>query len=175
MRLFLPARTRYLALALTAAALAGVFVHIYLGSLDRRVPVVVAARDLPAFTVLGPGAVKTLLLPPAAVHPRSLAAAGDALGKVTLVPRAAGEQIICTSLASGENPGEYRASLGPEERALFLPAEAVAGGWLAVERGDYIDLTVVLSGVSRCLGQGLEILERRPVCSCGPARLFRSG
>jgi len=159
MRFFLPARTRYLVLAVAAAVLAGLFVHIYLGGLDRRVPVVVAARDLAAYATLGPGTVKTILLPPAAVHPSSLAATSDALGKVTLVPRAAGEQIIGSSLAGGDDPGEYRVSLGPEERALFLPSEVVAGGWLAVERGDYIDLTVVLDGISHCLGQGLEVLD----------------
>lgn len=159
MRWRLPARARYLALASLAALLAGVFVHVYLGGLARRVPVVVAARDFAAYTVLDADIVRTVFLPPAAAHPASIARPADAVGRVSLVPRASGEQILSASLVSGENPGEYRASLAPEERALFLPASGVLGAWLGVRPGDFVDLTAVFDRGSRCLGQGLEVLD----------------
>ncbi len=159
MRLSIPARTRYLVLALAAALIAATFAYLYLGSLSRRVPVVVAARDFPAFTTLDASYLDTVLLPPAAVLPTTLGRVGDAAGKVSLVPRVAGEQILAPSLASGGEPGQYRAGLAPEERALYLPAGSVLGGWLGVKRGDYVDLVVVLEGTGRCLAQGLEVLE----------------
>jgi Flp pilus assembly protein CpaB len=156
---FTSARTRYLLLALAAALLAGIFVHIYLSGVARRVPVVVAARDFEAYSVLDAHLVRTVLLPASAVHPASVSRAADAVGKTSLVPRRQGEQILASSLVSGDDPGEYRAGLRPEERALCLPAEVVLGGWLGVAPGDYVDLTVVLDGVSHCLAQGLEVLE----------------
>lgn len=156
----LSARARYLILAAAAAVLAGTFAYIYLGGLSRRVPVVVAARDFPAFTRLDGEAVKTAYLPEAAVHPSAVTRRDDVLGRVSLVPRQAGEQILGPSLVSGSNPGEFRAGLGGQERALFLPAASVLGGWLGVARGDYLDLTVVLEqGEALCLAQGVEVLE----------------
>jgi pilus assembly protein CpaB len=153
------ARTRYLVLALAAALLSGVFAYLYLGGLSERVPVVVAATDIPAFARLDGDMIRTVLLPPVAVHPAAVVRADDARGRVSLVSRMAGEQILAPSLVSGDNPGEYRASLGPEERALFLTADAALGGWRGVQVGDFIDLTVVCEGTSVCLEQGLEVLE----------------
>jgi len=151
--------SRYLVLSIAAAALAGVFAHIYLSGLAERVPVVVAARDFGPFTRLDQSLLKIVLLPSSAVHPLALARAGEAVGLVTLVPRAAGEQVLSSTLVTGENPGEYRAVLGPSERALFLTADSVHGGWIGVEKGDYVDLIVVLHGTARCVGSGLEVLE----------------
>lgn len=160
MRLPLSARARYLALALAAAVLAGTFAYVYLGGLARRVPVVVAARDFPAFATLDGDLVRIAYLPAAAVHPSALTRPGDALGRVSLVPRMAGEQVLAQTLATGKDPGEFRAALAAEERALFLPADAVLGRWLGVARGDYVDLTVVFQeGQAFCLGQGIEVLE----------------
>ncbi len=146
-------------MALGAAILAGVFARVYLAGLDRRVPVVVAARDFPAYTVLEPSMLKTVLLPPVAVHAKATGQPSSLVGLVTLVPRQAGEQILLSTLVSGENPGEYRASLASDERAMFLPSESVLGGWVGVEEGDYVDLTAVWDDVSRCLAAGLEVLE----------------
>ncbi|MEW6031256.1 MAG: Flp pilus assembly protein CpaB [Bacillota bacterium] len=159
MKWSVPARARYLVLALACAVVAGVLAHTYLTGLSRSVPVVVAARDFPAYTVIDPSLVKTVLLPAVAVHPTAVRRAAEAVGLVSLVPRAAGEQLLAASLVSGSRPGEYRASLAPEERALVLPQEVVLGGWLGVGRGDYLDLYVVVRGTSRCLAQGLEVLE----------------
>ncbi len=151
---------RYLGLALAAAVLAGTFAYIYLGGLARRVPVVVAARDFQAFTVLDGDLIQVAYLPEAAVHRSALSRPADALGMVSLVPRLCGEQILAPTLAGGEDPGGFRAALSAEERALFLPADAVLGRWLGVARGDYVDLTVVLQeGQAFCLGQGIEVLE----------------
>lgn len=159
MRLTWSPRARYLALAVAAAVISGVLAYTYLSGVSRRVRVVVASRDFGCYAVLDSACVKLALVPAAAAHPLALSRLEDAVGKVSLVSRTAGEQVVAPSLVSGENPGEYRASLGPEERALFLPAGSVLGGWLGVERGDYVDLIVVLEGVSRCLGQGFEVLE----------------
>lgn len=160
MRLPLSARARYIALAASAAVLAGTFAYIYLGGLSRRVPVLVASRDFGAYTTLEPDLVGVAFLPAAAVHPRALTRPEDAAGRVSLVPRAAGEQILETSLVTGTGPGEFRAGLAPDERAFFLPADAVLGGWLGAVRGDFVDLTVVFpEGQSFCLGQGIEVLE----------------
>ncbi len=160
MRWSFSARARYLALALAAALLAGVFVYLYLDGLARRAPVLVASRDFGAYTTLDAGLVETVYFPAVAVLPGAVVDAADAVGLVSLVPRAAGEQIQAATLAGGENPGEFRAGLGAEERALYLPADSVRGGWLGVARGDFVDLTVVFQeGQAFCLGQGVQVLE----------------
>lgn len=159
MRLVLGARVRHLILCLVAAVLTGVFVEVYLAGLGARVPVVVAARDLPAHTVLEEGLVKAVLLPKAAVHPGAVRKVPDALGRITLVPRAAGEQLLTATLVEGDASGPFRARLAAEERALFLPSSAAVGGWLGVGRGDFVDLTVALDGAAVCLAQGVEVLE----------------
>lgn len=154
------ARARYLVLAGSAAALAGVLTFMYLSGLERRLPVVVAQCDFPAHTVLDTTQVRTIFLPPMAVHPNALTRPADAVGLTSLVARAAGEQILAGSLVDGLSPGEVRAGLGPEERALFLPADVVAGGWVGLKEGDYIDLTVVFDGVAQCVAYGLEVVGR---------------
>lgn len=158
MRLSWSARTRYLVLAATSAALAGTLTFIYLSGLDRRLPVVVAERAITAYTVLDGTMLRTVFLPPAAVHPDALARPVDAIGRTSLVPRAPGEQILAGSLTDGSEPGRFRAGLAPEERALYLPAEVILGHWVGLEIGDYLDLTVVLDGASHCVAQGVEVV-----------------
>jgi pilus assembly protein CpaB len=146
-------------MAVAAALLAGLFAYVYLGGLARRAPVVVASRDFPAYSTLSDDLLKTIMLPVCAIHPAAIRNPADVEGQVSLVPRAAGEQVLAPSLAGGQNPGDYRAVLGPEERALFMPAASVLGGWVGTTRGDYVDLTAVLEGQALTVAQGLEILE----------------
>jgi Flp pilus assembly protein CpaB len=168
MRKSLTPRTRYLLLAGVAAVLTGLLVFFYLGTLARRAPVLVAARDFPAYTVLDEDTLRIVWLPAGAIHPLALRQEAEATGRVSLVPRAADEQILTSSLVSGENPGQYRAVLGPEERAFYVPAAGILGGWAGVEKGDYVDLVAVLEGQAATVAQGVEVLEVMREAIAGP-------
>lgn len=146
-------------MAVAAASLTGLLAYVYLGAQTERAPVVVAARSFPAHTILSADLLGTVLLPPSAIHPSALRSLSDADGQVSLVPRAAGEQILASTLARAQDAGQYRAVLDPEERALFLPAGSVLGGWAGLAQGDFVDLTVVLERQALTVAQGLEVLE----------------
>ncbi len=89
MRRVVLARRRLLAALLTAVAVAA-GIHAATAPPPARVDVVVAARDLPAGVVLGPGDLRTVGFAPGSVP---AGASDDAVGRTLAAPLRAGEPV----------------------------------------------------------------------------------
>lgn len=133
---------RYLILALAAGIMAAVASYSFLGSLQERVPVVVAARDLPEFTRIEADLVRTILVHPSGVHPASARRKEDVIGLRVGSFTLAGEPVLTEKLIAGGDHG-VAGRLGPAERALFLPVGLSRGLGGAVEARDRVDVILV--------------------------------
>jgi pilus assembly protein CpaB len=109
-------------------------------SLGPLVPVVVAARELPARRRLRPGDLAVRHAPARFVPSDALAGSGELAGARTAVPVAAGGYLTAGMLGGGESNGAAGA-LRAGERALEL---AVAGGsaLASAEPGARVDVLV---------------------------------
>jgi pilus assembly protein CpaB len=119
-----------LALALASGGLAASQVHRRERSVEERVgqlvPVVVAARHLPAGASLRPGALAARRVPARFVPPDTLSSTAGLAGARTAVALAAGSYLTAGHLEGRRGAGAGdRQSLGPGERALEV---AVSGG-----------------------------------------------
>jgi Flp pilus assembly protein CpaB len=133
---------RYLALALAAGLVTAFATYTFLGSLQDRVPVVVAARDLPEFSQLEPDMVRTILVHPSAVHPSSVRREEDAMGQRLGTLTLANEPILKDKLLVLAGDG-VAGRLKPDERALFLPVGLAGGVGGALEVRDRVDVILV--------------------------------
>ncbi len=173
-------RSRWLLVAGLILALAGgVLTFAYLRSLDRRVPVIVAARDLFPRDLIGPADVRTVYLDPEAVLPGGLR---ETQGRWVVNIIFAGEQI--TSARTELSLVNHCAwGLGGAYRAMFVPAGYGKAAGAAVRPGDQVDLVAVTTGygdsVAYRLGVGLRVLELRDergqTIPLGPAKTLLGG
>lgn len=158
-------RIRWLLLSgLILALLGGVLVYSYLESLDRRVPVVVAAHDLAPRDEIAAKDIRIVHLPAEAIAPDAFVSSQQALGRWVVRDILAGEQITASRTdLSLQDRCSY--GLGPDFRALFVPGgfSRVAGG--AARVGDRVDLVAVTSGrsdtIAYRLAVDLRVLELR--------------
>lgn len=154
----------FLVAALVLALLGSVFLYVYLRQLDRRVPVVVAARDLSRHELLTGAEVRVALLHPGALLPGALTNPTQTVGRWVSHELLSGEQVTAGHLAEGDvAAGTY--GLGLAFRALFIPCGygRAAGG--AVWEGDRVDIVAVTASrdepIAYRLAQNLEVLEVR--------------
>lgn len=105
----------------------------------EQVDVLVAARDLPVQTKIGPDDVKVIQISKPAKVSTALDKPDDALGKVLQYPVASGEQILPSKFATGEPTG-LAVVVPPGKRAISVKVEQVvtAGGLL--QPGDHVDV-----------------------------------
>jgi len=146
------------------ALLAALSAYSYLQGLEQRVSVVVAARDLQRWERIETGDVLVRSLHPDAVHADAIRLPAQAIGRQVTQPILKGEPV--RAARTDLNPVGWQVyGLGPEHRALFIPAgfQRAAGGVL--KTGDRVDLICVISGrdepMAYRLARGLEILEIR--------------
>ncbi len=152
MRLFL---TCWLLLAALCAALAvGSGVHAVAGPPPPGVEVTVAARALPAGTVLDADDLTTVTLSPAAVPDDVLA---DPQGSALAGPVARGEPITAVRVVGRDLAGEGLAGTGRVAVPVRLP-DAGAVGLLAA--GDRIDVVATdpQAGTSVTVAAGVPVL-----------------
>lgn len=163
-------RFNYSVLALVVALVCGVLAFVgarrYLAestaavrhSWEQRyspVPVLVAARDLPAGRRLqqvdvARRAVPSAFVPRGAFRPEDLA---RAMGKPLLVPLGAGEPLVLTHLLQQSDP-TLAARLRGGARAVTVPVDEVSSQAGLVRPGDHIDLMLAeerTSGNGRCV------------------------
>jgi pilus assembly protein CpaB len=136
-----------LALALASGGLAASQVHRRERSVEERVgplvPVVVAARDLPAGARLRPGALAPRRVPARFVPPDALSSRVGLAGARTAVALAAGSYLTAGHLQGRRGGGDGdRRPLGPGERALEV---AVSGGGALDGGGPGTGFDVVLT------------------------------
>lgn len=146
------------------AVLGGALTFAYLQSLDRRAPVVVAARDLPPRHQIGPGDVRLTYLHPEAVLAGSLRDPAAIQGNWVVEQIFAGEQV--TSARTQLSLADHCAwGLGATHRAMFVPAGFAKAAGGAVRPGDRVDLVAVTTGFGEAmayrLASNLRVLELR--------------
>ena len=134
-----------LSLSLACGGLAASEVHSRVAAVERRtgplVPVVVAARDLPADHELAARDLAARRVPARYLPRDALGGGGAALGSRTAVPLAAGAYVTAGQLR-GARGGDDRVGLRPGERAVEV---AVAGGDALAEAaspGSRVDVLV---------------------------------
>jgi pilus assembly protein CpaB len=149
-----------LTFALLLGLLTAVLVGVYLSGLDSddgggktstvaTVPVVVAARDIPALTQVTEDMLTVKALPADVVLPGVFREPAEAVGQTTQVAIVAGEQILPTKVSSAtgsiaefgaDAPVSTLLSSGQRAFSIYLSQVAAAGG--LVRAGDHIDLLV---------------------------------
>lgn len=158
-------RSRWLLLLGIATALAGgVLTYEYLRALDRRVQVVVAARDLYPREIIEPRDIRICRVPSEALHPDALRSAAEARGRLVTQAIYVGEQIHISRTDLGM-AGRTVYGLEPAQRAMFVQAGFARGAGGSLQPGDCVDLIAVISGrgdqVAYRLALDLQVLELR--------------
>lgn len=105
------------------------------------VPVVVAAVDLPAYSVIELEQVTLQDVPAHLVPKDALTSVDDAVGKLSLVPVSAGEMLVAPRLVDPTDPDAPVAyTLSPDQVLIAVPATMLMGRLNMLSPGDHIDL-----------------------------------
>lgn len=153
-------------LALVCGILAGVSTWLYLSSLNRTTPVLVASKFISKHEVIETDSVKVVRANTSPWDDLLAHSAGDALGKIALVDIEMGEPLLLTRIAPEDSWLRLRYDLASNERALFIPLDIERFPAGMVCTGDRIDLIGVqkrggalVTGVSM---QSLRVLAANP-------------
>lgn len=134
--------------ALIAAICAGVLLYTYLGKIEQQKQVqivyetvVVAAKDIPAYTSITADMLTTKQVPEGSAHPLAARAVSDAAGYVTESEILSGEEVIPAKL---KQPGQIESGLSyviPKGmRAVTVGVDEISGFAGFLQRGDYVDI-----------------------------------
>ena len=166
-----------LALALASGGLAASTVRERERSVEARVgplvPVLVAARDLPADARLRRGALALRRVPARFVPPDALGSPEGVVGSRTAVPMTAGAYLTAGQLRGAREGARRGDALGPGERAVEVGV--VGGGELAsAVPGSLVDVVVSTEtgaggGRSFVALAGVELLRLGPGSDAGYA------
>ncbi len=159
---------KVLFLPIFAGLLATVGVYVYLQKAQpaqakaETVPVVVAAKPVPAKTVLTADMLTTKNFPKSLVGRNEITSVSGAVGKATTVPLAQDEAVLVTKLATKDAKVGLAYHIPSGMRAITVSAgeqQAVAG---FPEPGDLIDIVSIFNvngmAQSRIILEGLPIL-----------------
>lgn len=168
----------YLALALVLGLIAAILIGVFLsqagggsggGTTVNTVPVVVAAKDIPAFTRVTEDMVVVKSLSVDSALSGAFASTDKVVGQVTQVPVAAGEQLLPTRVTStdvalanfgGNAPLSLIVPSGKRAFAIALSEVGSVGGLL--RPGDFVD--VILSGSAVGATGGKTLLTPGSAC-----------
>lgn len=136
----------------------------------ESVPVLVAAVDVPANTVLTKEMLAVQDIPENFAHPKALQSKDDAVGKASKVQLLKGEQVLTSKVASKDEPGNRFAYHIPNnQRAITLPVTEVTGVAGLPTVGDRVDvlLTVESSENSKDTFKTSTILQNKEILATG--------
>lgn len=148
------ARRSLLVVALAAGVVAGALYLI--GA--QRVPVVVAANDVPATRPLTALDVEVRSVPPEMLPPGAVADAGDVIGRFPLAPLWRGMPFVAQGLADEAPVFHTGLSLRPGERAIALPVVAASAVGGAIAPGTRVDVLAVPVTGRAPAGRTVELL-----------------
>lgn len=154
----------FLLLGVVLALAGGVLTYGYLRTLDKRVQVVVAVRDLSPRVTVEARDIALRYVPAVSLHPGALRSVADAVGRLVMETIYAGEQILVsrTDLCM---VGRAMYGLEVDQRAMFIAAGFARGAGGSLRPNDYVDLVAVISGrgdpVAYRLALDLRVLEIR--------------
>ncbi|MEG1547263.1 MAG: Flp pilus assembly protein CpaB [Clostridia bacterium] len=135
-------------IAAIAAIIAGVLLYAYLGKLEDQATVevqsesvLVAGRDIPAYTQLTEDMVTVAQVPDGSAHAQAAHSAEEAVGKMTEGLILAGEQILPAKLKDmGENASGLSYIVPQGMRAVTIAVDEVSGVDGLIKQGDYVDI-----------------------------------
>lgn len=136
--------------AVLAALLTAVSVYFYLSSLNKPVPVVlvdviVANQAIGIRTEITADMVKTIQLPPSAVHPNAVRSASDVVGTIAGARFEAEEQILNTKIVkAGDVKGGMSYLVEKGMRAMTISVDPVTGVAGYVAANDIVDILAAI-------------------------------
>jgi Flp pilus assembly protein CpaB len=136
-------------------------------------PVLVAARDVAARTVLVAGDLAVAHYAVADVPPAALATAGAAVGLVAQTPLKKGQPVLSNQIGKDAGSGALSAylPLAPGFVALTVPSDEQHGVGGYVQAGDYIDVVAVVMPRNSSSANVRTIYSNIRVIRVGPAAI----
>jgi pilus assembly protein CpaB len=138
---------RALLLSVVFGAVSAVLVVVYLGSREGSgggsavtVPAVFAVRDIPERTTIKEGMVEVREIPIDARHNLALQDEAKAVGQITRVRIAAGEQVLSNKLAEQVKAVGFAANVPEGKRAIAVGVTEVIGTGGNIAPGDFVDV-----------------------------------
>lgn len=134
-----------LVLAALCSVLTVFFAYDYLRTSTRTVAppsrtVVVAARDIPARTLLTQDMVKVVNIPLDLAQTDSFTENSSVIGKQVNAAMAAGDQITVKKIIGSKAGGGFAATIPPDKRALTIAVNEITGVAGRVKSGDSVDI-----------------------------------
>lgn len=106
----------------------------------QPVPVLVAMKDIPRMTRIGPELVKVQAVPRQFLQPGALTAVKEAVGQVTISPVLKGEQVLGTKLVSPGVETGLAIKVPKGMRAVTVATDEVSGVAGLIQPGNYVDV-----------------------------------
>lgn len=167
---------RILILALLLAGAAALATYYFISGLGaaskKTVPVLMAAQDISANTVMNVEMVTVREIPEAYAHPQALRSPDQIVGKISKVQLLAGEQILVTKVAGKEHPGNrFSYRIPSDERAITLAVSETTGiaGFPTV--GDRVDILLTKTGKDDDVTVTSTLLQNKEILATGSVTL----
>lgn len=139
-------------LAVVFGLATAVMVFLYIGQVKEEVAqtefvnVMVAAKDLPADTLLKAEMVTTKKIPAQYKHPKETVNSKELVGKILITPITAGESIMINQVYDSKDKKKGLAYLVPVgKRAITVKVDSVSGLAGLVRPGDRVDVLATVS------------------------------
>lgn len=133
------ARRALLLLALIAGSIAGAL--YFIGT--QRVPMVVAAQNVPVIRPLTALDVEVRSVPPDALPTGAIGRVEDVIGRVPMTPLWRGQPFLAQALGDDAAVFHTGLTLRPGERAIAIPVAAVSAVGGAISPGARVDVLAV--------------------------------
>jgi Flp pilus assembly protein CpaB len=133
------ARRALLVFALLAGSVAGAL--YFIGT--QRVPMLVAAQNVPMIRPLTALDVEMRSVPPDALPSGAIARVEDVIGRVPITPLWRGQPFVAQALADDAAVFHTGLTLRPGERAIAIPVAAVSAVGGAISPGARVDVLAV--------------------------------
>ncbi len=142
-------RLKRLVVPLLLAAIATYMVFLYTKPREAQpvemVPVLVAAKTVPARTVLTPDMLLTVQVPRALAPRNAIDSVNQVVGRTTVTPLAEGEMVLLSKLASKDERSGLAYYVPPGMRALTVAINDVIGVAGFIQPGDRVDVLATFS------------------------------
>lgn len=168
-----------IAIAFASTALAGA-TYIKTQEASRRlegtlVEAVVAARDMPAGTVLSSTDLKTAQIPMAFAPNDGAKSPEDLVGKKTLTSQKAGMAVQLSSVAASSSPASLPAAIADGMVGMMIALDSASSASPLLSVGDKVDvLGVGAEGVSSVLARDIRIIALDASLSGGSSEGYQN-
>ncbi len=141
-----------------------------LANYPQPIEVIVAAKDLPTGTKLEIALLAKAAVPERFVQPYAVTSPNQLLGKITVAPIAAKEQILLNKLRRPDElpEGSTLSTLTPKgKRAVTILVDSITGVGGFVRPGDLVDVLWTIPGSNQVEGQVVTLFQDVPVLAVG--------